>query len=80
MTPPLRCFSCNKVVGNAWGEYQARVHRNSEDPCVVMDDLGLERFCCRRMIMSHVDAEHRVDVIGHEGRLRTTEALANGRA
>ncbi|RLI74345.1 DNA-directed RNA polymerase subunit N, partial [Archaeoglobales archaeon] len=26
-----------------------------EDPERVLDDLGLKRYCCRRMIISHVD-------------------------
>jgi DNA-directed RNA polymerase subunit N len=26
-----------------------------ETPEKILDDLGLERYCCRRMIISHVD-------------------------
>jgi DNA-directed RNA polymerase subunit N len=27
-----------------------------EDPKAVLDTLGLERVCCRRMLLSHVEA------------------------
>jgi DNA-directed RNA polymerase subunit N (RpoN/RPB10) len=26
-----------------------------EPPKEVLDDLGVERYCCRRMLLSHVD-------------------------
>lgn len=26
-----------------------------EEPQKVLDDLGMERYCCRRMIVSHAD-------------------------
>jgi DNA-directed RNA polymerase subunit N len=26
-----------------------------EHPKEVLDDLGVERYCCRRMLLSHVD-------------------------
>lgn len=52
-----------QVIGNLWEPYidllkggQAadnEAERMSEGK--VMDVLGLKRFCCRRMIMTHVD-------------------------
>jgi DNA-directed RNA polymerase subunit N len=54
MIIPVRCFTCGKVVGSAYLEYVARV-KNGEDPAKVLDDLGFERYCCRRMIVSHAD-------------------------
>jgi len=26
-----------------------------EDPAKVLDDLGVERYCCRRMLLAHVE-------------------------
>jgi len=26
-----------------------------EDPQKVLDDIGLERYCCRRMYVGHID-------------------------
>lgn len=54
MMIPIRCFSCGRVVANAYERYKERVARG-ENPKAVMDSLGLDRYCCRRMIVSQVD-------------------------
>ncbi|MFC2174963.1 DNA-directed RNA polymerase subunit N [archaeon] len=51
---PVRCFTCGKAIGQHWEEFKKRV-KKGDDPAKVMDDLGLERYCCRRMLMSHED-------------------------
>jgi len=59
MMVPVRCFTCGKVVGEHWEEYKARV-AEGEDSAEVLDELGLERACCRRMLVSHKDL---VDIV-----------------
>ncbi len=54
MIIPVRCFTCGKVVGSSYKPYVDRV-RNGEDPQAVLDDLGFERYCCRRMIVANAD-------------------------
>ena len=54
MIIPVRCFSCGKVVGDKWEPYTKRVAAG-EHPKEVLDDLGVDRFCCRRMLLSHVE-------------------------
>lgn len=54
MIIPVRCFSCGKVVGDKWEPFSNRVAAG-EPPKEVLDDLGVERYCCRRMLLSHVD-------------------------
>ena len=54
MIIPVRCFSCGKVVGNKWEPYAKRVAAG-EAPKEVLDDLGVSRYCCRRMLLSHVE-------------------------
>ncbi|NLL94786.1 MAG: DNA-directed RNA polymerase subunit N [Thermoplasmatales archaeon] len=54
MIIPVRCFTCGKVVGSAYPEYARRVSMG-ESPEKVLDEIGLERYCCRRMIISHAD-------------------------
>ncbi|MEF8833051.1 MAG: DNA-directed RNA polymerase subunit N [Candidatus Thermoplasmatota archaeon] len=54
MIVPVRCFTCGKVIGNVYENYKKRVD-SGEDPEEVMDDLGIERYCCRRMLLSHTD-------------------------
>jgi len=54
MIIPIRCFTCGKPIGHLWEEYEKRVNEG-EDAGKVMDKLGLERYCCRRMLLTHVD-------------------------
>ncbi|HJZ19047.1 MAG TPA: DNA-directed RNA polymerase subunit N [Candidatus Nanoarchaeia archaeon] len=51
---PIRCFSCGKPVAQFWEEYKRRVS-DGENSKKVLDDLGLERFCCRTMFIGHTD-------------------------
>ena len=54
MIIPVRCFSCGKVIGHLWEEYKERVEKG-EKPEKVLDSLGLERYCCRTLFLTHVD-------------------------
>lgn len=63
MIIPVRCFTCGKVIGSSYPVYMNRV-RMGEDPQKVLDDLGLERYCCRRMIVSHADLMDEVMPLG----------------
>ena len=54
MIIPIRCFSCGKPLGHLWEEYLERV-KKGEDRKKVMDELGLERYCCRSLFLGHVD-------------------------
>jgi len=51
---PVRCLSCGKVVSAYFEEYQKRI-QEGEDPKEVLDDLGINKYCCRRMFISHVE-------------------------
>ena len=59
MMIPVRCFTCGTVVGEHWDSFVERTE-GGEDPAAVLDDLGLERHCCRRMLVSHKDL---VDIV-----------------
>ncbi len=63
MIIPVRCFTCGKVVGSAYPVYVQRVSAG-EDPKAVLDDLGFERYCCRRMIVSHADLIKEIAPLG----------------
>lgn len=54
MIIPVRCFTCGKVIGDGWEAFTKRV-AEGETPGDVLDDLGIIRYCCRRMILSHVE-------------------------
>lgn len=51
---PIRCYSCGKVTGDKWENYQKML---SEGVSIkdALDKLGLKRYCCRRILMTHID-------------------------
>ncbi|MHC1636263.1 MAG: DNA-directed RNA polymerase subunit N [Candidatus Methanospirareceae archaeon] len=53
MIIPIRCFTCGKVIANVWEEYKERI--KEEEPAKVLDDLGIKRYCCRRMLLTHAE-------------------------
>ena len=55
MIIPIRCFSCGKPVGHLWEEYKQRVEQEGEVPKKVLDELGLERYCCRSIFLGQTD-------------------------
>ncbi|MBN1175128.1 DNA-directed RNA polymerase subunit N [Candidatus Woesearchaeota archaeon] len=54
MIIPVRCMSCGKPIGHLWEEFKERVAKGEERK-VVLDELGLERYCCRAVFLGHVD-------------------------
>jgi len=55
MMVPVRCFTCGNVIGEHYEEYNERVEEEGEEAEEVLDDLGVERYCCRRMLVTHKD-------------------------
>ncbi len=70
MIIPIRCFTCGKVIADKWNYYCKEVSKKQDQDSVlnvnsknmqktvegkVLDTLGLKRYCCRRMMISHVD-------------------------
>jgi len=54
MIIPIRCFSCGKPIAHLWEDYKKRVAAG-EDSKKVLDELGVERYCCRSVFLGHVD-------------------------
>ncbi|MEM0015935.1 MAG: DNA-directed RNA polymerase subunit N [Saccharolobus sp.] len=54
MIIPIRCFTCGSLIADKWGPFIARLNAG-EDAGKILDDLGVKRYCCRRMLLSHVD-------------------------
>ena len=54
MIIPIRCFSCGKPIAQVYEEYTDRVTKG-QPAKDVLDDLGLDRYCCRAMILGQVD-------------------------
>ena len=54
MIIPIRCFSCGKPIGHLWEQFKQRL-KEGEKPGKVMDELGLERPCCRSVFIGQED-------------------------
>jgi len=54
MIIPIRCMSCGKPVAHLWKQYKERVEAG-EPPKKILDELGLERYCCRALFLGQVD-------------------------
>lgn len=55
MLIPIRCFTCGNVIGQLFKEWDERMQKGEESPKEILDSLGLTRFCCRRMLITHVE-------------------------
>ncbi len=55
MMIPIRCFSCGQVIADKWEEFNKRANVDKEDPDKVLNELGVKRYCCRRMLVGNVD-------------------------
>ncbi|RNF11755.1 DNA-directed RNA polymerase subunit [Trypanosoma rangeli] len=54
MLIPVRCYSCGKVIGNLYETYQQLLSEDYTE-AEALNALQLDRMCCRRMILSHID-------------------------
>ena len=54
MIIPIRCLSCGKPIGHLWQKYKERVEKG-DDRKTIMDELGLERYCCRSVFLGNIE-------------------------
>ncbi|MGY8755330.1 MAG: DNA-directed RNA polymerase subunit N [Candidatus Poseidoniales archaeon] len=54
MIIPVRCFSCGGLIAHKWEEFSVKKDAGI-DVAVALDEVGLDRYCCRRMFVSHLD-------------------------
>ena len=56
MIIPVRCFTCGKVIADKYQPYLDMLHEDvGATEAQVLDTLGIHRYCCRRMFISHQD-------------------------
>jgi len=56
---PVRCFTCGNLVADKFDEYQNMV-KSGEEPAKILDSLGIERYCCRRMMLTTLETIQQV--------------------
>ncbi len=54
MLIPVRCFTCGSLIGDKYEEFLKKV-KEGGDPGKVLDNMGVKRYCCRRILLSNVN-------------------------
>lgn len=54
MIIPVRCITCGKPIAHLWEEFNKEVEAG-KNPKKVLDKLGLKRYCCRSLFLTHMD-------------------------
>jgi len=65
---PVRCFTCGKVISNVYEEFHRRAEERKRNISPgedlelgdILEDLGISRYCCKKMLLTHVDT---VDIL-----------------
>jgi len=72
MIIPVKCFTCGKVLADKYLFYKRMIKKKNSSETIyftkeseakktiegqTMDKLGLNKMCCRRHMLSHVDIE-----------------------
>ncbi len=59
MLVPVRCFTCGNVVADKFEDFQNKI-KAGENATKVLDSLKMERYCCRRMLLTTVESIQQV--------------------
>ena len=59
MLIPVRCFTCGNLIADKFDDYQTKL-KAGEDPEKVLNELLINRYCCRRMLLTTVETIQQV--------------------
>ena len=59
MLIPVRCFTCGNLIADKYDSYQTKL-KAGEDPEKVLNELQINRYCCRRMLLTTVETIQQV--------------------
>lgn len=51
---PIRCYTCGKTIAQYYEDYLEGLKEGKEAK-ELLDAFGLTRYCCRRMLITHVE-------------------------
>ena len=54
MLVPVRCFTCGKPLSHLWYPY-THLLTDGHERGDILTQLGVERYCCRRILLTHVE-------------------------
>lgn len=60
MIIPVRCLTCGFIVADKYELWLEAIEKGDRSRMEILDDLGVHKICCRRMLISQVDL---VDII-----------------
>ena len=50
----MRCITCGSPIAHLYDDWIKR-KEEGENPKEILDDLEVNRYCCRRMLITHVE-------------------------
>ncbi len=59
MLVPVRCFTCGNLIADKFEDFQNRI-KSGDEPAKVLNDFGIGRYCCRRMLLTSVETIQQV--------------------
>ncbi len=59
MLIPVRCFTCGNLIADKYEDFQNKI-KSGEEPDKVLNSLRVERYCCRRMLLTTVETIQQV--------------------
>jgi len=59
MLVPVRCFTCGNLIADKHEDYKNKV-KSGEEPAKILDSLEINRYCCRRMLLTSVETIQQV--------------------
>ena len=59
MLVPVRCFTCGNLIADKYDNYQTKL-KIGEDPEKILNELKINRYCCRRMLVTTAETIQQV--------------------
>jgi DNA-directed RNA polymerase subunit N len=56
---PVRCFTCGNLIADKYDNYQTKL-KIGEDPEKILNELKINRYCCRRMLVTTAETIQQV--------------------
>jgi DNA-directed RNA polymerase I, II, and III subunit RPABC5 len=53
MIIPIRCYTCNKVIGNSYEIYKEIIKTKTSEEA--FKEINIKKYCCKRMFLCHID-------------------------
>jgi DNA-directed RNA polymerase subunit N len=63
---PIRCFSCNKILGCYNETFENYKKQNPEKLVDFFNDMNIKRYCCRKIFLTHIDIYQYPNDFHHE--------------